>query len=87
MNLKKGVEFVRNELGLISPDYQMLSDCLVGERAIKGMLVNDISSHLGEPVYRLPNGFVNSNNDINAAAAQRYLPKPQASDEIGRAHV
>lgn len=77
---KKGVEFVRYELERIAPDYQLLADCLEGERAVKGMVDNDVSSHAGVGVYATPRALYRLGNVVNAAAARRYLPQPNATD-------
>jgi hypothetical protein len=80
LSMKKGVEFVREELERIAPDYQLLADCIAGERAVKGMVDNDISGHLGSSIYSMPRALYSGGNVINAAAARRYLPQPQALD-------
>lgn len=80
ISTRTGVEFVREELERVAPDYQLLADCLEGERAIKGMVDNDVSSHLGATVYASPRALYGSGNVVNAAAARRYLPQPMAND-------
>jgi hypothetical protein len=77
---KTGVQFVREELERIAPDYQLLADCLEGERAVKGMVNNDVSSHLGVGVYASPRSLLRNGNVVNASAARRYLPQPNPTD-------
>jgi len=76
----KGVEFVREELRRVAPDYQLLADCIEGERAIKGMIDNDVSSHLGFGIFSNRVGLYRDGNVIYSSAARRYLPKPLALD-------
>lgn len=75
-----GVEFVRDELERVAPDYQLIADCLEGERAIKGQVDNDVTYHLVDsPVRRVKPR--RASLSFNTTTAQRYLPAPQVEDD------
>jgi hypothetical protein len=69
-----GVNYVRIELSRVVPQYALIRDCIEGEFAIKGYTRE--TSPLAAGLINI----VNESVKADISKAQRYLPKPNASD-------
>lgn len=70
--VNKGVQFSRDELNILLPQYYMIRDVLEGEPAIKGIIPG---CYGGVP------GVAGFGSDLLIGRAKRYLPMPNAADQ------
>jgi hypothetical protein len=71
------VQYTRDEISNLLPQYQLIRDCIEGEPAIKGMMGGGNSA-----VGAIGNGgFPLTVNNIILTRAMRYLPQPNPEDK------
>lgn len=73
----KGVQYTRDELSPLLPQYFTIRDCIEGEPAIKGM----IPGSYGTDSYGTGFNGQDSASSFVLARALRYLPMPNPSDQ------